>query len=161
MTAAVAVLNASYEPLGSTRISRAIALVHSGKAVIDEYDDKRFIRSVGGIKLPFPKVIRLLTYVNVPFVYAEENWSKSGVLRRDEYTCGYCLTTKGTMTIDHILPRAKGGQDTWLNTVCACEKCNFLKADNFLEDTNLTLQIDPTIPMKVYLRSGKKHSKKN
>lgn len=157
-TMSVRVLNASYMELGVTRLGRAMALVSSGRAVVEEQDDSRIIRSGGGLVIPFPRVIRLLTFLNVPFVVTEEFWSRQGVLRRDDYKCGYCLE-KAT-TIDHIIPRSRGGENSWSNTVACCAKDNRDKADMMPEDFHKPLIIKPITPTKIYLRSGKKPRKK-
>lgn len=161
-TSQVSVLNASYEALGDTKVARALALVSSGKAVVEESVENMYIHSVGGLKIPLPKVIRLLTYINVPFHYSEEYWSKSGVLRRDKNKCIYC-GRKGD-TIDHIIPRSrfadKQKADTWMNTACACLTCNARKADRTPEEAKMFLMFDPWIPTRLYLKSGKSRSRK-
>jgi len=147
-TAQVSVLNATYQPLGATKMGRAMALVLRGEAVVEEEDPLRLIHHKGG-SFPWPLVIRMLRYIKVPVRYGEQIWSKSGVLKRDGYTCGYC--GKHGDTIDHILPRSKGGKDTWLNTVACCSPCNLKKSDRLLEDTGMTLHITPTAPTRVYI----------
>lgn len=154
----VSVLNASYNPLGQTKLGRAVALVINGLAEIEEFDDTRFVRSVSGQKIPFPKVIRLLRFVNVPFTYSEEFFSKHGVLRRDNNICAYCEKT--ATTVDHIHPKSRGGQDTWMNTIASCVKCNGKKADRTPEEAGMVLKFQPSVPMRIYLRSENKRRKK-
>lgn len=154
----VEVLNASFEALGATKMDRAISLVLRGDAEIVESDESRIVRSMGH-NLPFPKVIRLLRYVKVPFTYAEEFFSRAGVLRRDKHTCGYCGKKAAdglTMTHDHIVPRSKGGPDSWMNAITACTKCNSKKADRTPEEAGMPLLFQPSIPMRIYFRSDKK-----
>lgn len=162
-TASVQVLNATYMPLGATHLGRAMALVSSGRAVVEEQDDTRIIRSGGGISIPFPKVIRLLTYLHVPFDITEEFWSLKGVIKRDKGICAYC-EGKAT-TVDHIEPKSRfrdgGNANTWLNTIAACQPCNGKKANRNPKEANMPLRFEPTVPTKVYLRSGKKPRKKN
>lgn len=146
----VAVLNASYEQLGSTKLGRAIALVMRGEAVIQEADDSRLVRS-SDLEYPWPLVIRMLRFIKVPFVVAPQHWSKHGVLKRDNHACGYCGKTANT--VDHILPQSRGGRDTWENTVAACSPCNSEKADRTPEEAGMTLWTTPEVPMRVYLRS--------
>lgn len=159
----VEVLNASFEALGATKMDRAISLVLRGDAEIVESDESRIVRSMGQ-SLPFPKVIRLLRYIKVPFVYAEEFFSRAGVLRRDKHTCGYCGKSTAesglTMTWDHIVPRSKGGADSWMNAITACIKCNSKKADRTPEEAGMPLLFQPTVPMKIYYKSGKKAKRK-
>ena len=156
----VKVLNASFEELGTTKLSRAIALVSSGKAVVEEEDTFRILRSVGGSLVAVPKVIRLLQYLRVPFIYREEYWSKSGVLRRDKGRCGYCGKFAKNMTVDHIIPRSKfkikTDADTWENTITCCQKDNAYKADRTPQEAGMKLLYEPWTPYKIYLRSGKK-----
>lgn len=156
-TTRVEVLNASFEGLGNTKFSRALKLVLDGDAEVIEADENRFVRSVNGEEIPFPKVIRLLRYRNVPFTYAEEFFSKGGVLRRDNHTCGYCGKTSDsgvTMTHDHILPKSRGGGDTWMNAITACTKCNGKKNDRTPEEARMPLLFPPRIPMRVYYKSN-------
>lgn len=155
-TATVKVLNASFEELGSTKLGRAVALVTSGKAVVEEADTFKVLRSVSGSQLPFPRVIRLLNYLKVPIVYSAENWSKAGVLRRDSHKCGYC--GKKATTVDHIYPQSRfvGDPNTWDNTVASCQKCNGKKDNMLLSECGMVLLITPTTPMRLYLKSGKK-----
>lgn len=157
-TIKVGVLNASYMPLGATHLGRALALVTSGRAVVEEIDDSRIIRSGGGLQIPLPKIIRLLTYLNVPFTITEEFWSLKGVLRRDNNVCGYC--SGKASTVDHIIPKSRfkagGNPNTWLNSIAACQPCNGKKANRTPEEANMPLLYKPTVPTKVYLRSGKK-----
>lgn len=151
-TVQVSVLNASYLPLGATKLARAITLVLRGDAVIEESDPLRTVRHKEG-EFPWPLVIRMLRYIKVPIRYGEQAWSKQGVLRRDGFTCAYC--GKPGHTVDHILPQSKGGKDEWLNTVACCKKCNSVKADFLLEDTRLILRITPTVPTRVYISAKK------
>lgn len=159
---AIVVLNATYEPLGPTRLSRAIALIDSGRAVVDDHYEDRVITSAGGLEVPFPRVIRLLSYVNVPFYYDEEVWSRAGVLRRDNNTCGYC-DKPNAKTVDHIIPRStfkiRTDADTWENTVACCHPCNSKKADRTPEECGMELLIVPTAPKKLYISSNKRKRK--
>lgn len=162
-TAPVVVLNASYLPLGQTRLARAMALIINGHAVIEEADESRILRFAGGEHI-FPKVIRMLKLVPVPFDYAAEYYSRGGVLRRDNYTCGYCgvksSDTGVRMTMDHILPRSRGGRDEWMNAITACVDCNGKKGARTPEEAEMPLLFEPSVPMKIYLRGGKSHRKK-
>lgn len=160
----VGVLNASYESLGYTKMSRAVSLVLDGKAEVIEALEHT-ISSVSGTILQIPKVIRLLKYVSIPFVYSREFFSRQGLLKRDNYTCAYCGKTdkdKGVqLTWDHILPRSRGGQDTWENAITACKSCNLKKANRTPEEAEMTLLFQPTVPYRTYLKSGKKARKRS
>lgn len=147
MTASVQVLNASYEPLAHTRLNRAVSLLLAGEAVAEESIPGRWLRHATGA-LPWPRVIRLLRYVKVPFKFGPAVWSKNGVLKRDSHRCGYCGRTANT--VDHIVPRSRGGADRdWLNTVAACVKCNGKKAARTPEEWGKELQTLPSVPQRV------------
>ena len=149
MTAAVEVWNASYEPISRTRFQRAMALVISGKAVIEEAVPDKWVRHTGG-KFPWPKIIRLVKYVKVPFRYGPEAWTKQGVLRRDGHKCVFC--GKHADTVEHILPTSRGGDPRcWLNTAAACSKCNGRKSDRTLKEAHMKLLWEPFVPMKLHL----------
>ena len=134
----VLMLNASYEPLHVIDHRRALTLLASEKAeLLERARDGREIRSPT-VRVPMPAVIRLRRYINVPRRGAR--WSRRGVLQRDGYRCIYCgiqagesqrgrVLTKGDFTVDHLIPRSRGGQNTWGNTACACPVCNHRKGD--------------------------------
>lgn len=147
-TVVVNVLNATYQPLGATKLKRAMALVLRGDAVIEEADENRVLRHAGGT-FPWPLVVRLLRYIKVPVQYGDATWAKSGVLKRDGYQCVYC-GNKAT-TVDHILPKSKGGRDTWMNTAAACLECNFHKADRTPKEAGMVLHIEPYVPQRIFL----------
>lgn len=149
----VAVWNASYTPLGATKLKRAMALVISGQAVIEEADPKRTLRHAGG-EFPWPLIIRLLRYVIIPVRHGDAIWSKSGVLKRDGYVCGYC-SEQGS-TIDHVLPQSKGGKNTWMNTVAACQPCNAKKGNRTPEQAGMVLHNTPSVPQRIFITAGKK-----
>lgn len=160
-TTSVEVLNSSYLPLGFTSLSRALALVLRGAATVEEADYSVLIRSAGN-SLSLPKVIRLVKFVDVPFVIAPENFTRLGVLKRDDLTCGYCGERGNVqdMTLDHIHPRSRGGSDSWENAVTACKPCNSKKADRTPEEAEMPLLFQPSVPYKQYLKSGKVRQKR-
>jgi 5-methylcytosine-specific restriction endonuclease McrA len=105
-------------------------------------------------------VIALRTYINVPRRRAQ--WSRKGVLVRDDYMCIYCGVQPGTLqkgkvvaksdlTIDHILPKSRGGKDTWSNTACACAACNHKKGDRLPHEVGMKLKWEPKTPRTSYL----------
>lgn len=151
---AVNVLNTTYQPLGVTRLKRAMALVLRGDAVIEEADPEREIRHANGT-FPWPLVIRLLKYVKLPVRYDDAIWSKAGVLRRDGYRCAY-NTKHDATTVDHILPVSRGGKNTWDNTVAACQPCNAKKDNKTPKEAGMALLIKPHTPQRLYLSSTKK-----
>lgn len=156
MSQRIQVLNASYEPLTSTSIGRAVSLVLSGDAVIHEHNGAT-LRSVSGVELPLPISIRLERYVRVPFTYAPARWSKAGVLERDKRICAYCGKTSKDMSVDHIIPRSRFSNrteaDTWENTVACCFNDNSRKADRTPEEAGMKLGYLPHVPYKVRFKS--------
>lgn len=155
-TAPVAVLNASFESLGRTTLKRAVALVMSGRAVIEESSEERILAWENGL-MPWPLTIRLLQYLKVPFRVAPEHYSKVGIRRRDNYTCAYC--GKAGDTVDHILPQARGGKDEWMNVITACTSCNGKKRDRTPEEAGMPLLFQPSEPMRIYLTGGTRRRK--
>jgi len=148
----------SWEPLAVITVQRAINLLLAEKAIVVEQTGK-FLRTVR-TKFEVPSVIALKTYINVP--RRKSHWSRKGVLVRDNYTCIYCgvklgsnqkgnILTKRDFTIDHIIPRSKGGKDTWTNTACACAKCNHRKGDRLHHKAGMRLRWEPKTPRTSYL----------
>lgn len=152
-------LNGStWEPLSVVTVPRAMNLIFGGKAIIVEESGK-FIRTVRE-KFSVPSVIALRTYINVPRRRA--HWSRKGVLIRDSHTCIYCgvepgmlqkgkVLTKSDFTIDHILPKSRGGKDNWSNTACACAACNHRKGNRLPHEAGMKLRWEPKTPRTSYL----------
>jgi 5-methylcytosine-specific restriction endonuclease McrA len=138
------VLNASYEPLSTVSLQRAVVLVLQDKAVVEQAHPLRMVRATG-LALPVPRVIRLRQYVRVPF-RQRAPWSRRGVLVRDQHRCAYC-DRRGT-TVDHLIPRSRGGADSWLNTVAACAEDNQRKADRTPEQAGMVLLRRPFEPTR-------------
>ena len=134
------VLNQSYEPLSICNIKKAIILVYLGKAELVQRDDSKKIRSVSK-NYPWPSIIRINKYVNVP--YKKVVLTRKNILRRDRYRCVYCGRGDLLLTVDHIVPKARGGDDSWENLVCACTKCNNRKGDRTPEEANLNILHQP------------------
>jgi len=114
---AVLVLNYTYEPLHFTNARRAITLLLAGKAESVE-GSPRVIRSPSR-SFHLPSVIRLGVYIRKPFL-ERVAFNKKNILRRDGYTCQYCRRRGEKLTVDHVIPRSRGGQTTWTNVVAAC-----------------------------------------
>lgn len=155
----VLLLNGStWEPLSVITVPRAINLILAEKAIVVEQSGN-FLRTVS-TRFPVPSVIALRTYINVPRRRA--HWSRKGVLVRDNYTCIYCGAQPGTiqrgkvlaksdLTVDHVLPRSRGGKDHWTNTACACYHCNHRKSDRLPHEAGMKLQWEPKTPRTSYL----------
>jgi len=140
----VLLLNASYEPLNLCSWRRALVLLLKGKAEkVEAYE------SLISENIYVPSVIRLRYYVVVP--YKELPFNRKNIMHRDNYTCQYCGKVSSSLTIDHIIPKSKGGKSTWENVVAACARCNSLKADKTLEESGLRLRKNPGRP-KNYIR---------
>jgi hypothetical protein len=147
-----------YSKLGQTNMNKAMRLIVLGKAEIFEADEsKGFVRSAGETALEwlYPKAIRLLNFVKVNYknLFSPAPFSKNGVRLRDNNQCAYC--PKKGRTIDHIIPRSRGGANDWMNTVTACFSCNNRKDDKTPEEAGLKLRFQPWIPTKAELLANR------
>ena len=143
----VLLLNASYEPLGIVTVARAVRLVWKGSAVAVELDGDRVLRSQRAV-YACPSVIRLVTYVNVRKRRGAGN-IRTKILMRDRYRCQYCAV-RGTaidMTLDHILPRSRGGRTHPENLAASCRACNNRKGDRTPAEARMPLLSDPAALM--------------
>jgi 5-methylcytosine-specific restriction endonuclease McrA len=138
----VLLLNATFEPLAVVTARRAIVLMLAGKAECVEAALDEVFHSEN-LTVPAPSVMRLSRYVRVPYRHAVP-MTRAGVLRRDGRRCGYC--GKRADTIDHVVPRSRGGTHTWENCVAACRLCNSRKADRLLAELGWNLQFVPRAP---------------
>ena len=140
-TSATLLLNATYEPLCVVSSRRAIVLVLAEKA--EPVDSTEDVVHAALISLPVPIVVRLTRYVRVPFP-ASVPLSRRAVFTRDGQTCVYC---GGSATsIDHVVPRSRGGTHSWDNVVAACRRCNHTKADRSLAEMGWALPHPPRTP---------------
>ena len=141
----VLVLNASYEPLNIVSVKRAIVLLLKEKAEVVEAA-KAKVRAER-MALDLPLVIRLVTYVPVPRRLPLP-LSRRTVLARDLYTCQYCGGQPGRadLTVDHVLPRSRGGVTSWENVVAACGACNRRKGNRTPEEAEMRLLSAPARP---------------
>jgi len=139
----VLVLNASYEPLNVCTVRRAHVLVYKGKAEVIEHLDQP-LRSATGSFIR-PHVIRLVTYVRVPRAI-QRKISRRALFARDGWRCVYCGGAGGRLTLDHVVPRSRGGESTWENVVTSCAPCNLRKGNRSLEESGLKLHTLPRAP---------------
>lgn len=139
----VLVLNQNYEPLSVCTVKRAIVLVYLGKAEIIEKHDGYMIRSVS-LSFQVPSVVRLGFYIKVP--NKRILLTRKNIIKRDGHRCQYCGQNHGSMTVDHVIPKIYGGNDTWENLVCACLKCNNIKGNRTPEQAELKLLRRPKRP---------------
>ena len=138
----VLLLNQNYIPIMITGVKRAINLYFREKIdVIEKYD---FMLRSPSINIPMPSVIRLKKYAR--FKTKNIIISRKNIMKRDNYTCQYCATISGEMTIDHLIPKQKGGLDTWDNLVVACKQCNAKKKNYYLNECNMNLIRKPKKP---------------
>lgn len=138
----VLVLNQSYEPLTVCSPQRALALIFLTKAEVIENYKSRFVRTPNR-KYPLPSIIRLQNYIKVP--YRSVEISRKNIIKRDNSTCQYC-GSRIQLTIDHILPKSRAGQDTWENLVTACIRCNNSKGNRTPKEANMKLMSTPKKP---------------
>ena len=120
--------------------------MYLGKAEIVLNDDGKVIRSVSA-SFPWPSIIRLSRFVRVP--YKKVVLTRKNILRRDRYKCAYCGRGDLTLTMDHILPKARGGDDSWDNLVSACTVCNNKKGDRTPEEAGMDLIKKPFKPSHI------------
>ncbi|RMH70978.1 MAG: HNH endonuclease [Actinomyces sp.] len=137
----VLVLNATYEPLAVVSVRRAVCLVLDAKVETLEATGRQ-IRSER-LALPEPSVVRLARYVRVPRPRHRAP-NRRAVFARDRHRCQYC--GRPAETLDHVVPRSRGGTHTWENLVAACRRCNAAKRDRLLADTPLVLRRRPGPP---------------
>ncbi|GAA1817822.1 HNH endonuclease [Planosporangium flavigriseum] len=135
------VLNATYEPLCVVSVRRAAILVLSAKAVCVT-DGDGVLHSIRS-QLPVPSVVRLIRYVRVPY-RTHVVLSRRAIFARDGSRCAYCRGP--AETIDHVLPRSRGGAHVWDNVVAACAKCNHTKGDRTLAELGWRLHAAPSAP---------------
>ncbi len=140
------VLNQNYEAMSICNVQRAVIMLYLGRAELVASKDSKCISSVSR-KMPYPTIVRLLMYIRVP--YKKIVLSRKNILRRDMYKCQYCGRTETSLTIDHIVPKSKGGDDSWENLVAACVKCNNKKGDRTPEDAKMVLHKKPTKPSHI------------
>jgi 5-methylcytosine-specific restriction endonuclease McrA len=139
----VLVLNASYEPLNVTSVRRAHVLVFKGKAEVIEELERQLHSATD--TYPWPHVIRLVAYVKVPRA-VQRKISRRALFARDGWRCAYCGTTGGRLTLDHIVPRSKGGDSVWENVVTSCAPCNLKKGNRLPEEVEMRLTSPPRPP---------------
>jgi hypothetical protein len=131
MNRKVLVLNHNYEPLSVCNVRKAVILLFLGKAELIEASDGRSLHSVS-MAMPFPSIVRLSIYVRIPF--KKIVLSRKNILRRDGH---------------HVIPRARGGEETWENLVAACVRCNNKKGDRLPGEAQMPLMRRPIRPNHV------------
>ena len=149
MTGHVLVLNQDYCALTVTSVQRATILILLQKADLVVSESGRFVRSPSR-HVPWPSIVRLKIYVRVP--YKKIMLTRKNIMRRDRHYCQYCGSHE-RLTIDHIIPKSRGGRDTWENLVAACVPCNNRKGNYTPVEARMNLSRKPFRPSYVmYIR---------
>ena len=148
LNARVLLLNQSYEPLIICNVKKAIILILLGKAELVADNEKKRLRSVSS-SFPWPSVIRLNSYVRVP--YKRIIISRKNILKRDGHKCAYCGRGHLPLTLDHIVPKSRGGEDTWDNLIAACIRCNNKKGDRTPKEAGMEMLFQPHTPSHIMI----------
>lgn len=143
LNAKVLLLNQSYEPLTVCNVKKAIILMYLRKAELIDTKNSMELHSVSQT-FSWPSVIRLKEYINVP--YKKILLNRKNIFKRDNHKCAYCGRGDLPLTVDHIIPKARGGADVWENLVAACLKCNNKKGNRTPEEAEMELRIKPYHP---------------
>ena len=146
------VLNASYEPLSVVPTRRAVVLVLRGRATLVVGRDEVWTSERDSVTVP--SVVRLTTFVRVPYRRTVPV-TRRAVFGRDGHVCQYCGGP--AESIDHVMPRSKGGPHSWENVVACCRSCNIRKGDRLPKDAGLSLRVRPQAPRQyawIYASAG-------
>jgi 5-methylcytosine-specific restriction endonuclease McrA len=139
----VLVLNATYEPINVCTVRRAVVLLLKEKAEVIEHADWELRSATTSLQRPV--VIRLVTYVRIPRDTHRRKITRRAVFARDEWTCQYC-GSRSSLTVDHVIPKSKGGASSWDNIVASCAPCNRRKGDALPRQVGMKLLRQPRTP---------------
>jgi 5-methylcytosine-specific restriction endonuclease McrA len=139
----VLVLNATYEPINVCTVRRAVVLLLKDKAEVIEHGEWDLRSATASLKRPV--VIRLVTYVRIPRDTHRRKITRRAVFARDEWTCQYC-GARSNLTVDHVVPKSKGGGSSWDNIVASCAPCNRRKGDALPRQAGMRLLKQPRTP---------------
>lgn len=139
----VLLLNSTYEPLTALPLRRAVVMLICGKADVVHEDSAGPVIHSATRSITVPTVIRLRNFVRVPY-RARVPMTRAALMHRDRFRCAYCGAKADT--VDHVVPRSRGGDHSWENCVAACAPCNHRKADHLLADLGWTLRHAPLPP---------------
>ena len=145
MDANVLVLNKDYQPLSICSVHRSVKLLFLDKAELLHDYPERTISTVSE-DFAYPSVIRLRRYINIP--YNKIVLSRHNIMKRDHKTCQYCGSSKN-LTIDHVMPKSRGGKDSWENLVTACNTCNVEKGNRTPQEAKMSLSQKPFRPIHI------------
>lgn len=145
MDSHVLVLNQDYQPLSICSVQRSMKLLFLEKAELLHDDPDRKVRTVDDFFI-YPSVIRLRRYIKLP--YHRIVLSRRNIMKRDGHQCQYC-GIRSDLTLDHVLPRSRGGQDSWENLVTACNTCNVKKGNRTPQEAKMPLKREPFRPIHI------------
>ena len=152
----VLLLNNSYEPISIITAKKAVIMYFLDK--VDVVKKSKIVINSLYLKFNIPEVIKLKNYIYIK--HSKIPLTRKNILKRDNNTCQYCGKNKSEITIDHILPKDKGGNDSWSNLVVACKRCNMIKGNYLLKDIDMQLIRKPFEPTKIiYLQNVGKNNK--
>ena len=137
------VLNATYEAINVCTVRRAVVLLLKDKAVVIEHSE--WDLHSASLTINRPVVIRLVSYVRIPRDTHRRKITRRAVFARDEWTCQYC-GSRSNLTVDHVVPRSKGGASSWENIVASCAPCNRRKGDALPRQVGMRLLRQPSSP---------------
>lgn len=141
----VILLNADYSYLNRVSWQKAVTLLCKGKAEVLKYSDKVVRNFDRSVVMKIPLVMRLIKFIRTLYK-TKVPFSKRNILTRDEHTCAYCGKQSKRLTIDHIVPKSKGGKTTWENTVACCKECNSKKGDKNCREVKMFPHKQPRQP---------------
>lgn len=144
----VLVLNASYEPLSICDARNAVLLLFCGKAMMVASHPEHRIRTVTE-NFPLPSIVRLMVYVRIDYRGAVLN--RKNLFRRDGFRCQYCGCKDDSLTVDHVMPKSRGGEDTWENLITACKPCNTKKGNRTPAEAGMAMLNKPVRPSHITL----------
>jgi 5-methylcytosine-specific restriction endonuclease McrA len=139
----VLVLNATYEPINVCTVRRAVVLLLKDKAEMIERGEWQLHSATASMSRPM--VIRLVSYVRIPRDTHRRKITRRAVFARDDWTCQYC-GARSNLTVDHVVPRSKGGPSSWENIVASCAPCNRRKGNALLGHSGMHLRREPRTP---------------
>jgi 5-methylcytosine-specific restriction endonuclease McrA len=140
----VLVLNATYEPINVCTVRRATVLLLKGKAEIVEHSDEALHSERFSFERPL--VVRLIAYVRIPRDIHRRKITRKAVLARDAWTCQYCGEQRNGLTVDHVIPRSRGGKSVWENIVASCAPCNRRKGNRLPREISMHPRTVPKPP---------------
>jgi len=146
----VLLLNSSYEPISIINGKKAIIMLMSNK--VDYIEKTHLYIKSEKLRISLPMIVKLKSYI-----YLKQRkiaLTRKNIFKRDNHKCQYCGKSTVSLTIDHVIPKNKGGKDSWENLVSACMKCNLMKADNSLKDIEMNLLKRPKKPHYLLYMQG-------